>query len=322
MSEPNKPRIALLGVPIEIGASQRGTLMGPDALRTAGIGRVLDQLGFAVEDHGDLKMTAVAPSDGPAPANAKFYDDIKAWIRALSERAFLLARSGVVPIFMGGDHSLSMGSVNGVARYWQELNRPLFVLWLDAHADYNTPDTTETGNMHGMSAAFLCGEPGLDRLLGDQPRVSIGPDRLDLFGIRSIDPLEKKLVGERPIAVADMRAIDEFGVGVLIRRVIEKVKAHNGVLHVSFDVDFLDPAVAPGVGTTVPGGATYREAHLVMELLHDCGLVRSVDIVELNPFLDERGRTARVAVELVGSLFGMQITDRRTPSNAVLPDDS
>jgi arginase len=207
--------------------------------------------------------------------------------------------------------------VNGVARYWQELNRPLFVLWLDAHADYNTPDTTETGNMHGMSAAFLCGEPGLDRLLGDQPRVSIGPDRLDLFGIRSIDPLEKKLVGERPIAVADMRAIDEFGVGVLIRRVIEKVKAHDGVLHVSFDVDFLDPAVAPGVGTTVPGGATYREAHLIMELLHDCGLVRSVDIVELNPFLDERGRTARVAVELVGSLFGMQITDRPTPSNAV-----
>ncbi|QWG23135.1 arginase [Bradyrhizobium sediminis] len=321
MSEPNKPLIALLGVPIEIGASQRGTLMGPDALRTAGIGRVLDQLGFAVEDHGDLEMTAVAPSDGPAPANAKFYDDIKAWIRALSEHAFLLARSGAVPIFMGGDHSLSMGSVNGVARYWQELNRPLFVLWLDAHADYNTPDTTETGNMHGMSAAFLCGEPGLDHLLGDQPRVSIGPDRLDLFGIRSIDPLEKKLVGERPIAVADMRAIDEFGVGVLIRRVIEKVKAHNGVLHVSFDVDFLDPAVAPGVGTTVPGGATYREAHLVMELLHDCGLVRSVDIVELNPFLDERGRTARVAVELVGSLFGMQITDRRTPSNAVLPDD-
>lgn len=320
MSEPNisKPRIALLGVPIEIGAAQRGTLMGPDALRTAGIGRVLTQLGFVVEDHGDMAVSATASVDGPPPANAKFYDDIKTWIRALNEHAFRLARSGAVPIFMGGDHSLAMGSVNGVARYWQqERNRPLFVLWLDAHADYNTPDTTETGNMHGMSAAFLCGEPGLDGLLGDQPRVSIDPDRLDLFGIRSIDPLEKKLVGDRPIAVADMRAIDEFGVGVLIRRVIEKVRACNGVLHVSFDVDFLDPAVAPGVGTTVPGGATYREAHLVMELLHDSGLVRSVDIVELNPFLDERGRTARVAVELIGSLFGRQITDRPTPSNAV-----
>lgn len=321
-SSSKRPRIALLGVPIEIGASQRGTLMGPDALRTAGIGRVLEQLEFCVEDHGNLAISA-APADGPAPANAKYYDEIKNWIRALSERAWQLARSGAIPIFMGGDHSLSMGSVNGVARYWQqEMGRPVFVLWLDAHTDYNTPDTTVTGNMHGMSAAFLCGEPGLDDLLGGEPRVSINPDQLDLFGVRSIDPLERNLVRDRPVAVADMRAIDEFGVGVLIRRVIERVKARNGVLHVSFDVDFLDPAVAPGVGTTVPGGATYREAHLVMELLHDCGLVRSVDIVELNPFLDERGRTARVAVELIGSLFGLQITDRRTPSNAVFPDNT
>jgi arginase len=324
MSEPEvkNPRIALLGIPLEIGASQRGTLMGPDALRTAGIGRVLGQLGFTVEDHGNLAIPAVSAADGSPPTRAKYYDEIKAWIRALSERAFQLARSGAIPMFMGGDHSLSMGSVNGVARHWKQQGRPLFVLWLDAHADYNTPDTTETGNMHGMSAAYLCGEPGLDGLLGDQPRVSIGTDQLDLFGIRSIDPPEKKLVRDRRIAVADMRAIDEFGVGVLIRRVIERVKAQGGVLHVSFDVDFLDPAVAPGVGTTVPGGATYREAHLVMELLHDSGLVRSVDIVELNPFLDERGRTARVAVELVGSLFGLQITDRPTPSNAVFPDNT
>jgi arginase len=322
MSEPDAkvPRIALLGVPIEIGASQAGTLMGPAALRTAGIGRILDQLGFAVEDHGDLAMP-VTSSDGPPPANAKFYDEVKSWIRILSERAWHLARSGAVPIFMGGDHSLSMGSVNGVARYWQqEMGRPLFVLWLDAHADYNTPETTVTGNMHGMSAAFLCGEPGLDRLLGSEPRASITPDQLDLFGIRSIDPPEKKVVAARRIAVADMRAIDEHGVGVLIRKVIERVRAQNGVLHVSFDVDFLDPAIAPGVGTTVPGGATYREAHLIMELLHDSGLVRSVDIVELNPFLDERGRTARVAVELISSLFGLQITDRPTPSNAVFPE--
>ena len=319
MSDVEAPRIALLGVPLEIGASQAGTLMGPAALRTAGIGRILDQLGFAVEDHGDMAAPAIPPGEGPPPANAKYYDVIKTWIRALSERAFVLARSGAVPIFMGGDHSLSMGSVNGVARHWEQQGRPLFVLWLDAHADYNTPQTTQTGNMHGMSAAFLCGEPGLDGLLGGAPRASIGPDRLDLFGIRSIDPLERKLVFDRNVAIADMRRIDEFGVGVLIRKVIERVRAQNGVLHLSFDVDFLDPAVAPGVGTTVPGGATYREAHLIMELLHDSGLVRSVDIVELNPFLDERGRTARVAVELIGSLFGLQITDRRTPSNAVLP---
>jgi arginase len=315
------PKIALLGIPLEIGASQAGTLMGPAALRTAGIARLLEQLGLTVEDHGDLSKPALVAGDETAPANAKYYDEIKGWVRMLSERAWQIARTGAIPIFMGGDHSLSMGSVNGVARYWREQGRPLFVLWLDAHADYNTPATTITGNMHGMSAAFLCGEPGLDHLLGDQPRFSITPDQLDLFGIRSIDPLEKRLVRDRRVAAADMRAIDEFGVAVLIRRVIERVKARNGVLHVSFDVDFLDPAVAPGVGTTVPGGATYREAHLVMELLHDSGVVRSADVVELNPFLDERGRTARVAVELIGSLFGLQITDRPTPSNAVLPDN-
>ena len=316
------PDIALLGIPIEIGASQAGTLMGPAALRTAGIARVLEQLGLHVEDHGDLARPVTVLSNELAPANAKFYDEIKDWVRLISERAWQIAGSGAVPIFMGGDHSLSMGSVNGVARHWREQGRPLFVLWVDAHADYNTPATTITGNMHGMSAAFLCGEPGLDGLLGGQPRVSITPDQLDLFGVRSIDPLERNLVRDRRVAVADMRAIDEFGVGVLIRRVIERVKARNGVLHVSFDIDFLDPAVAPGVGTTVPGGATYREAHLIMELLHDSGLVRSVDVVELNPFLDERGRTARVAVELIGSLFGDQITDRPTPSNAVLPDEN
>jgi arginase len=316
-----QPTIALLGVPIEIGAGQAGTLMGPAALRTAGIARVLEQLGHAIEDHGDMAKPAISASAAPR-ANAKYYDEVNAWVRVLSERAFAIARSGAIPIFMGGDHSLSMGSVNGVARYWQqEKHRPLFVLWLDAHADYNTPATTLTGNMHGMSAAFLCGEPGLDDLLGNHPRVSITPDQLDLFGVRSIDPLERQLVRERNIAIADMRAIDEFGVGVLIRRVIERVRASNGVLHLSFDVDFLDPAVAPGVGTTVPGGATYREAHLIMELLHDSGVVRSVDIVELNPFLDERGRTARVAVELIGSLFGLQIADRPTPSNAVMRDD-
>jgi arginase len=171
--------------------------------------------------------------------------------------------------------------------------------------------------MHGMSAAFLCGEPGLERLLGAQPRASITPAHLDLFGIRSIDRLEKELVQARNITVADMRQIDEFGVGVLIRRVIDKVRARKGVLHVSFDVDFLDPGTAPGVGTLVPGGATYREAHLIMELLHDSGLLCSLDIVELNPFLDERGRTARVMVELIGSLFGQQITDRPMPSNAI-----
>jgi arginase len=321
MSAPAIPadagRIALLGCPIEVGASQRGALMGPAGLRTAGLRQVLESLGYSVEDRGDILPRDLTPVEGSAPENARFYGEIAAWMRALSARAYDIARTGATPIFLGGDHSLSMGSVNGVARHWREQGRKLFVLWLDAHADYNTPAISPSGNMHGMSSAFLCGESGLDDLLGREPRASITPAELSLFGIRSIDPLEKAAVKQRGIDIADMRAIDEHGVGVLIRRVIDKVRAADGVLHVSFDVDFLDPPLAPGVGTTVPGGATYREAHLVMELLHDSGLVRSLDIVELNPFLDDRGQTARLAVELAGSLFGQQITDRRTPSNAI-----
>jgi arginase len=314
-------RIALLGVPIDLGASQRGTLMGPAALRTAGLLTLLESLDFEVSDYGDLTVAGLAEPNDVPPQNAKHYRDIQRWTRLLAQRGYEVAQTSAIPIFLGGDHSLSMGSVTAMARHWQDLGRKLFVLWLDAHADYNTPATTLTANMHGMAAAFLCGEGGLDVLLGDEPRSPIGPDQLELFGTRSIDRLEKELLRERRVSVADMRAIDEFGVGVLMRRFIEKVQARNGVLHVSFDVDFLDPDVAPGVGTTVPGGATYREAHLVMELLHDCGLVGSVDIVELNPFLDERGRTARTAVELIGSLFGQQIIDRPTPSNAIEPRD-
>jgi arginase len=314
-------RIAVIGAPIDMGASQRGTLMGPAALRTAGLLTLLESLGFDVNDYGDLAVGGMADLSDPPPTKANNYRDIQRWTRALSKHGYEVARSGAIPVFLGGDHSLSMGSVNAMARHWHEVGRELFVLWLDAHADYNTPTTTLSANMHGMAAAFLCGEGGLDGLLGDEPRAPIDPERLELFGTRSIDRLEKDLLHQRRVGVADMRKIDEFGVGVLMRRFIDKVRSRNGVLHVSFDVDFLDPELAPGVGTTVPGGATYREAHLVMEMLHDSGLVGSVDIVELNPFLDERGRTARVAVELVGSLFGQNIIDRRTPSNAIAPGD-
>jgi arginase len=321
ISKSDRRKIAVLGAPIDIGASQRGTLMGPAALRTAGLLTVLEGLGFDVKDHGDLSIGEVLELADDLPDNARHYREIQRWSRALSRSAYKLAQSGAIAIFLGGDHSLSMGSINGVARHWHEMGREVFVIWLDAHADYNTPSTTLSGNMHGMSAAFLCGEPGLDGLLGEEPRASIDPDRLELFGTRSIDKLERDLLRDRRINVADMRQIDEFGVGVLVSRIIDKVKARDGVLHVSFDVDFLDPHLAPGVGTTVPGGATYREAHLVMEMLHDSGLVRSADVVELNPFLDERGRTARTTVELIGSLFGQQITDRPTPTNAIGPLD-
>ena len=316
------PTIALLGIPIEIGASQAGTLMGPAALRTAGIARVLEQLGLTVEDHGDMAKPAVIASSDPSPANAKYYDEIKSWVRALSERACVDRAQRRDPDL----HGRRSQPVDGLGQRRRALLAGTGPAAIRALARCACRLQHAGDDHHRQHARHVGGVPvrrARSRRSARRPAArSITPDRLDLFGIRSIDPLEKNLVRERRIAIADMRAIDEFGVGVLIRRVIERVKARNGVLHLSFDVDFLDPAIAPGVGTTVPGGATYREAHLIMELLHDSGLVRSVDIVELNPFLDERGRTARVAVELIGSLFGVQITDRPTPSNAVLPDEN
>lgn len=309
----SRGRIALLGVPVEVGASRRGPLMGPAALRVAGLPERLSDLGFAVEDRGDLRPYEVSRQAGPEPEKARFFADIQAWVREISREAHAMAASGAVPIFLGGDHTLSMGSVNGVALHWRQQGRDLFVLWLDAHADFNTPETSPTGNMHGMSSAFLCGEAGLDDLLGGEPRVPVVPERFHLVGIRSVDRIERAVLRERGVPMTDMRRIDEDGIAAPIRRLLEQVAAANGVLHVSFDLDFLDPALAPGVGTDVPGGATYREAHLVMEMLFDSGLVGSVDVVELNPYLDDRGRTARLAVELIASLFGQQITGSTGP---------
>jgi arginase len=243
--------------------------------------------------------------------------EIAAWARALSDAAYETMRDGAMPVFLGGDHSLSMGSVNGVARHAAETGRELFVLWLDAHADFNTPSTTPSGNMHGMSAALLAGEPGLEAVFGDEPRASIPPANLQLFGIRSIDGQERALLRERGVDVYDMRLVDEFGVAVLLRRVLEKAEERDALLHVSFDVDFLDPGIAPAVGTTVPGGATFREAHLVMEMLHDSRRVTSVDVVELNPFLDVRGSSALLMVDLIDSLFGRRIIERETEAGRV-----
>ncbi len=220
---------------------------------------------------------------------------------------------------LGGDHSLAMGSIGGVARHAAEAGRELFVLWLDAHSDFNTPLTSPSGNMHGMSLAMLCREPGLEGVLGDEPHGFIEPSRLHLFGIRSIDSGERGLLRDRGVDVVDMRMLDEHGFAVSIRRIIERVRARDGLLHVSLDVDFLDPTIAPGVGTAVPGGATYREAHLVMELLYESGLNPSLDLVELNPFLDERGKSALLLVDLTASLFGRQVYSaaRRTDQGVV-----
>lgn len=305
--------LGILGVPLEAGTGRRGATMGPQALRVAELPERLEALGWRVKDFGDV--TPFPAKDlGALRFDGKTHmpETVAAWVRPLARGAYEMSSSGHLPIFLGGDHSLSMGSVMGVARHWQEQGRPLFVLWLDAHADFNTPKISPSGNMHGMSLALLAGEAELAPVFGDEPTVKVDPKRMCVFGARSIDPGERELLKVRGVTVTDMRQIDEHGVSVLMRAFLERVVAENGVLHVSLDVDFLDPSVAPGVGTTVPGGATYREAHLVMEMLEDSGLVASVDVVELNPFLDERGRSATVLAELIASLFGQEIMDRPT----------
>ncbi len=303
-------RVALIGAPIEVGAGRRGAAMGPAALRIAGLAEGLRRLDIEVEDRGDLP--APPPADVPPHPRAREFPAVAAWARLLSRHTYAALRDGAVPIVLGGDHSLSMGTVNGAARRARELGRPLAVLWLDAHADFNTPHTSPSGNMHGMPMAVIAGEPGLEAVFGPEPHVPVPLDDLHLFGVRSIDRGERDLLRARGVDVVDMRQIDENGVSVLIRRVLDAAARRNALLHVSLDVDFLDPSLAPGVGTTVPGGATYREAHLVMELLHDSGLLASLDVVELNPFLDVRGQSAFLLVELLQSLFGQQVMDRTT----------
>lgn len=305
--------LSLIGAPLEVGTHLGGTAMGPAALRTAGLPGVLRDLGYPVEDRGDLAIGADTRAEPSRPA------ELAAWTQVLSAAVFEALREGHVPVVLGGDHSLSLGSVDGASRHCRAAGRPLFVLWLDAHADFNTPGTSRSGNLHGMPLAALCGEPGLEGVLGRPTARRLDPAHVFLMGTRSVDEGERALLEARRIAVTDMRAIDEFGVVAPLRRILERVHAADGFLHVSFDVDFLDPALAPGVGTAVPGGATYREAHLIMEMLHDSGLVASLDVVELNPFLDERGRTALVLVDMVASLFGRRILGRAPPRATLTP---
>lgn len=304
--------IEILGVPQELGAASRGTLMGPDALRTAGLARALAELGHRVTDHGNLHDAPPADvaMDPGAAAMCRFLPEIAGWTRAIHRRSYEMAARGGVPIFLGGDHSISMGTVSGVARHCAELGRPLAVLWVDAHPDYNVPSTSPSGNLHGMALAFLAGEPVLAPIL-DRPVEAVSRENLHVLGARSVDPGERARLKAHGIDVADMRQIDERGVAALIAERIARWQRRNVWLHVSFDVDFLDPQAAPGTGTVVPGGATYREAHLVMEMLSDARLVASLDVVELNPFLDIRVRTALAATELVASLFGRRVLGRK-----------
>jgi arginase len=301
----------LIGAPIDDGQRRQGCVMGPAAYRVAGIHAAIAELGHAVTDWGDLTLPALSDATCPNPV-VHHLPEILGWTQTLADRVDDALSQGGLPIILGGDHSLALGTVTGAATYANRHDRPLFLLWLDAHSDFHTPLTTTSGNLHGTPVAYIAGRSGFDAF---PPFPGpIPAERICLYGIRSVDPAEHAALLRHDIAINDMRVLDERGIVAPLREFLAQVQAAQGMLHVSLDVDFLDPAIAPAVGTTVPGGTTFREAHLVMELLHESGLVTSLDLVELNPFLDERGRTAKLMVDLVGSLMGRKVFDRPTRS--------
>lgn len=303
------PKTILIGAPIDSGQKRPGCLMGPAAYRVAGIAREIAAEGHGVEDWGDLVLPDLPAVTCANPAVHSLAETV-GWTEALMDRVDDALSEGGFPIVMGGDHSLALGSAAGAAAFAERQGRPLFLLWLDAHSDFHTPLTTTSGNLHGTPLAYIAGRDGFDAF--PPFPAPVPAHRICMFGIRSVDPAEQAAMQERDIAVNDMRVIDEFGIAKPLREFLARCRQEAGMLHVSLDVDFLDPAIAPAVGTTVPGGATFREAHLVMELLHESGLVTSLDLVELNPFLDDRGMTARLMVDLVGSLMGKKVFDRPT----------
>lgn len=296
-----RPTVSLIGAPTDIGASLRGASMGPEALRVAGLAAALEQRGLLVLEQGNLD--GPANPDQPPQDGYRHLAQVIAWNRRVHEAVLAELRRDRLPLLLGGDHSLAIGSISAVARHCRERGRRLRVLWLDAHADCNTRELTPSGNLHGMPVACLCGlgPPGLTRLGGEGPALQ--PGQLRQLGIRSVDPGEKRLVHEQGLEVYDMRYIDEHGMRHAMEQALLGVDAGTH-LHLSLDIDFLDPEIAPGVGTPVAGGPNYREAQLCMEMIADSGQLSSLDLMELNPALDERNRSARLAVDLIESLFG------------------
>jgi arginase len=300
----------LIGAPVDCGKRRKGCVMGPDAYRTAGLAEVLGDLGHSVTDLGNV---APAPLRAVECANTQVHSlaETVAWTEALRDVGHQQAGQGI-PIFLGGDHAMSLGAVAGMAAHALDVGRPLFVLWMDAHTDLHTPMTTGSGNLHGTPLGYISGAAGFDAFAPMPGPVPAS--QICMLGLRSVDLAEKTLLANSDMTAVDMRAIDEHGIVRPLTTFLDRVAAANGLLHVSLDVDFLDPGIASAVGTTVPGGATFREAHLAMEVLGDSGLVSSLDLVELNPFLDERGRTASLMVDLTASLMGRRVFDRPTRS--------
>ena len=306
MAEPRN--CTILGVPVQEGLSQAGCVMGPDAYRTAGLIAALCDLGHDVEDRGNLQRPQPLAVAHPNAA-LKNLGTVAAWTCVLRPAVRDICASGRFPVVLGGDHCMAMGVLTGLTDHAAAVGRPQFLLWLDAHTDIHTLQTTTSGHLHGVPIAYLLGEPGFAPAFPDDIE-HLPAENICMLGIRSVDPAERDILKRHAIEVHDMRALDERGVVAPVIAFLERVKAADGLLHVSLDVDFLDPSIAPGVNTVVPGGATFREGHLIMELVHDSGLATSLDLVELNPFLDERGRTAKLMADLAASLLGRTVLDR------------
>jgi arginase len=293
--------VSLIGAPTDVGAGSLGARLGPDALRVAGLTQALQAQSVQVDDLGNL--SGPPNPQRPPSGGHRHLAEVGAWCVRVGAAVRTELQRGRMPVLLGGDHSLAIGSVGAVAAHCRSTGRPLRVLWLDAHADFNTCELTPSGNLHGMPVAVLCGHgpPALTALAGPAPALRV--DEIRQVGIRSVDAAEKRFVHAQRLEVFDMRHVDEHGMAATMAQALAGM-APGTHLHVSFDVDFLDPAIAPGVATTVPGGPTWREAQLCMEMIADTGALCSLDVVELNPALDERNRTAVLAVDLIESLFG------------------
>ena len=303
------PAIDIFGAPTDVGAARRGGGMAPEALRIAGLQRRLEGLDLMVADLGNLE--GPRNPEGVREGGYRHLREVASWCRAVRDAMAASVRQGRFPLLLGGDHSLAIGSLAGIAGVCAETNTPLCTLWLDAHADFNTHETSSTGNLHGMPVAVLAGLGPVDLVSLGHAMPVIDTSRLFQVGVRSVDHQEKKNIAREAIAIHDMRAIDERGMRAVMADVLDRVAPLGGHLHISFDVDFLDPAIAPGVATRVRGGPDYREAQLCMEMIHDTGLASSLDIVELNPACDDGNATAELVVDLVASLFGERILARR-----------
>jgi len=299
----NKLDISIIGVPMDLGQARRGVDMGPSAIRYAGVVERLEAIGHDVTDEGDIQVRVAKGSD-MMQTNLKNFHEVRIGNTKLADKVHEVVANGKFPLVLGGDHSIAIGTLAGISDRFKNLG----VIWYDAHADLNTDETSPSGNIHGMPLAVSLGL-GHDELVnirGFAPKVK--PENVVIIGARSIDPGERELIKKQGIKVYTMHEIDRLGMTAVMDDAIEYLRSRgvDGV-HLSLDLDGLDPLYTPGVGTPVPGGITYRESHLAMEMLEESGLITSAEFVEVNPILDERNKTADVAVALMGSLFGERL---------------